>query len=26
MSFVFVVSDYEKSRKICSRIGECSID
>ena len=26
MSFVFVVSDYEKARKICSRIAECSID
>ena len=26
MSLVFVVSDYEKARKICSRIAECSID
>lgn len=26
MSFVFVVSDYEKARKICTRIAECSID
>ena len=26
MSFVFVVSDYEKARGICSRIAECSID
>jgi hypothetical protein len=25
MSFVFVVSDYEKARKICARIAECSI-
>lgn len=26
MSFVFVVSDYEVARKICTRIAECSID
>lgn len=26
MSIVFVVSDYDKARNICSRLGECSID
>lgn len=26
MSLVFVVNDYEKARKICSRMAECSID
>ena len=26
MSFVFVVSDYQKARGICTRIAECSID
>ncbi|MCU0851779.1 MAG: hypothetical protein MUC90_00765 [Thermoplasmata archaeon] len=26
MSFVFVVSDYEKARSVCMRVAECSID
>jgi len=25
-SFVFAVSDYEKARGICGKLGECSID